>query len=256
MILEEINEKNKKKNNEVTNDKKTKDQIKKCMLLLKSHTKDEEKFVALLILPKLLDPNDKELMSIVYKEIDFVFLRRLLLSNNSDSQSSLYKIISLNIISSFCYYPEFLSDKKMIKTIPYLISILNANEDPEIILEILNIFVIFTNNEKTLREISIPESTKKINNLIINSTTDEIKSKSIEILTIFCQTEYYNSVIKIIPNLSECFTKINSELKFLILKLFVALFTNISLNKVNLIDDNQWLSNIQKALKTLLSNKL
>lgn len=81
MILEEINEKNKKNNNEVTNDKKTKDQIKKCMLLLKSHTKDEEKFVALLILPKLLDPNDKELMSIVYKEIDFVFLRRLLLSS-------------------------------------------------------------------------------------------------------------------------------------------------------------------------------
>jgi len=63
-----------------SNDNNRKDQINKCMLLLQSHTKDEEKFVALLILPKLLNPNDKELMTIVFKEIDFKFLRRLLIS--------------------------------------------------------------------------------------------------------------------------------------------------------------------------------
>jgi len=62
------------------NENNKKIQIEKCMLLLQSHTNDEEKFVALLILPKLLNPNDKELMTIVFKRIDFKFLRRLLIS--------------------------------------------------------------------------------------------------------------------------------------------------------------------------------
>jgi len=45
--------------------------------------------------------------------------------NDSESQSSLYRIISLNILYSFCGYNEFLNDKRIIKTIPYLISLLN-----------------------------------------------------------------------------------------------------------------------------------
>jgi len=45
--------------------------------------------------------------------------------NESNSQPSLYKMISLNIISSFCYYSEFLNDKRILKTIPYMISLLN-----------------------------------------------------------------------------------------------------------------------------------
>jgi len=84
MLVEEIEETNNSKNSEhsknTVDSEKIKEQIKKCMLLLQRHTKDEEKFVALLILPKLLNPKDKELMSIVFKEIDFVFLRRLLIS--------------------------------------------------------------------------------------------------------------------------------------------------------------------------------
>ncbi|ORY73026.1 hypothetical protein LY90DRAFT_636661 [Neocallimastix californiae] len=264
MLVEEIEETNNSKNSEhsknTVDSEKIKEQIKKCMLLLQRHTKDEEKFVALLILPKLLNPKDKELMSIVFKEIDFVFLRRLLISdnsdNNSESQSSLYKIISLNIISSFCYYPEFLNEKRIIKTIPYLISILNENEDLEVTLEILDIFILFTTNENTLREISIPESIKRINNLIINSNHDEIKDKSIKILLYLCQSKYCNSVITIIPKLSEYFIKNNSEFKFRILEIFVALFANMSLNKMRLPDNNQWLLNITKALKIILSNKL
>jgi len=71
-----------------------------------------------------------------------------------------------------------------------------------------------------------------------------------------CQSKYCNSVITIIPKLSEYFIKNNSEFKFRILEIFVALFANMSLNKMRLPDNNQWLLNITKALKIILSNKL
>jgi len=92
--------------------------------------------------------------------------------NDSESQSSLYKIISLNILYSFCGYTEFLNDKRIIKTIPYLISLLNENEDSEVLNILLDIFILFTNCEKTLKEICIPESMEGINRLIINSNIE------------------------------------------------------------------------------------
>ncbi|ORX72593.1 hypothetical protein BCR32DRAFT_272230 [Anaeromyces robustus] len=257
MITETISSKEKN----ILNDKNIEEQIKKCMLLLQSHTKDEEKFVALLILPKLLNPNDKKLMTIVFKEIDFVFLRRLLISEYSDNndlelQTSLYKIISLNIISSFCYYPEFINDKRILKTIPYMISLLKENESLEVLNEILDIFILLTNGEKSLKEISNLESIKSINSLIINSNNDEIKEKGIKIFKILSQVGENKSVIEVLPSITEYFININSVIKFQILEFFVVLFANSSLNEINSLNDTTWLINIQKALKVLLLNKL
>jgi hypothetical protein len=54
------------------------DQLKQCLQLLAPKSKDEDKFVALVILPKLLDPTDTTAVHFVFDRMNFKFITRLL----------------------------------------------------------------------------------------------------------------------------------------------------------------------------------
>lgn len=107
--------------------------------LLAERRRDEEKFMALLVLPKLLSSSEQQNgmdMNAVLKtfeRMNFKFLSRLLITGSTSSSTSnsksnqqalLFKTIAMNVLASFIALDEFLPKPELISTIPFMMKAL------------------------------------------------------------------------------------------------------------------------------------
>ncbi|KAJ3412307.1 hypothetical protein HDV05_000965 [Chytridiales sp. JEL 0842] len=109
------------------------DQLEQCMKLLSPKSSDEDKFVALVILPKLLDPSDATAVRFVFDRMNFKFIARLLRTpvlSSSDAQTiqaESMHVIAANIISCFCSFPDLASKPAILERVPLLANILKSS---------------------------------------------------------------------------------------------------------------------------------
>jgi len=98
-------------------------QIMEILELLKPESTDEQKFVALLLLPRILDPNDKKVVMNVFHSMDFTFLTRLLVttSENEHIPPETLRAIAIHIIECFAEYEELLAQKQLTSRIQYMV---------------------------------------------------------------------------------------------------------------------------------------
>ncbi|RUS28706.1 Neurochondrin-domain-containing protein [Jimgerdemannia flammicorona] len=107
----------------------TDDDLNHCLALLAPSATDESKFVALLLLPRLLDQKDPQTMHRVFAGMNFGFLERLMKTKSqqeAEIPEETLKSIAVNILSCFCS-EELIQTKQMTARISTLAGLITPN---------------------------------------------------------------------------------------------------------------------------------
>ncbi|CAG8573106.1 3856_t:CDS:2 [Paraglomus brasilianum] len=240
--------------------------------LLAPSSTDSQKFVALTLLPRLLEPN-KETMMMVFEAMDFNFIERLLRtkSSNPDMQDETLKSIAVNILSCFCMHDDLLEKKQLINRIPSLAKSVGISE--EMSQDIFKIFVKLSSVEKGLVQLIDGE----VINAILNTLKTSKDGKRLAFQAVNCigmrelahlATNTNSDLIsscglfnEILPELSLLFRTHQDQLKFDLLNMFVDMFSYFDdkltreLRK-DTIKFQQWIENIRQGLRDILSSHL
>ncbi|CAG8556689.1 7728_t:CDS:2 [Paraglomus occultum] len=250
--------------------------------LLAPSSTDSQKFVALTLLPRLLEPN-KETMMMVFEAMDFNFIERLLRtkSSNPDMQDGTLKSIAVNILSCFCMHDDLLEKKQLVNRIPSLAKSVGISE--EMSRDIFKIFIKLSSAEKGLVQLTDVEvintilntlKTSKDGKSIISAETKRLAFQAVHCIGIqvlaHLATDANSGLIsssdlfnEILPELSLLFRTYQDQLKFDLLNMFVDMFSyfddktklNRELRK-DTIKFQQWIENLRQGLRDILSSHL
>ncbi|RIA82124.1 Neurochondrin-domain-containing protein [Glomus cerebriforme] len=254
-------------------------EITRCLDLLSPESSDDEKFVALMLLPRLLQ-HDQETVKLVFEAMDFRFLERLMRTSNlSDSElpDNTLKTIAVHIISCFCTVDELLSKRQIHDRIPTLSTLLSPEENEELTKDILKIFIRLSSANQAVKYLIDKNVILRIISCITTTMNDEIRYLALQVVfhltnvlitltstgqasdTISLQEYTYT----ILNNLSLTFRTNQEKFKFELLDFFVKMFSymtdqfaQIVLLNSDKIKLDEWTQNIRFGLKEILSSKL
>ncbi|TPX69843.1 hypothetical protein SpCBS45565_g02233 [Spizellomyces sp. 'palustris'] len=117
----------------------TRQQLEQCLSLLSSETRDEEKFVAMLILPRLLDPvSDKESLRFTFDHMNWSFVDRLLKAaeDTADIPADALHTIAVNLLAGFCSDDALATRPKLLTRITLMGDLLaNVPTPSEVVVE-------------------------------------------------------------------------------------------------------------------------
>nr|KAI8054231.1 Neurochondrin-domain-containing protein [Syncephalis plumigaleata] len=93
-------------------------ELQRCLDMLQSANSDEERFVALLMLPRLLEATNQQQVNISFSHIDDTFIERLLHSNKGDD-AALMRSLAIHVLTFFARAdPDLLKERSMLTHIP------------------------------------------------------------------------------------------------------------------------------------------
>ncbi|OZJ05766.1 hypothetical protein BZG36_01329 [Bifiguratus adelaidae] len=118
------------------------EQLTSCLQLLHNEASDESKFVALLLLPRIVDPNNEAAVMQAFNGMNFKFLDRMLRTGhnpNSDVSVELLHSVACEILKAFTNYQKCISSDDMVMRIPALLDCLRRWENPELQDQLLNL---------------------------------------------------------------------------------------------------------------------
>ncbi|CAG8512161.1 7005_t:CDS:2 [Ambispora gerdemannii] len=251
-------------------------EIEKCLELLGPSTSDEEKFVALMLLPRLLqqDPNN---VKVVFEAMDFKFLERLLRtksSTTSEVSETTLKAIAVQIIYCFCGLDELLSKKQLFTRIPSLANSITPNDNNEMTKDILKIFMRLSSVQDALIRMTETKTLSKILLCVTSSQDEEVKNLGLlvirhiahGILTILAKEEKFQNTISLEDTLSPILFGLSSsfrinqiQLKFDILETLTEIFSNFpEQGNINFKPQQStiWLQNMRFGLREILSSRI
>ncbi|PKY41702.1 Neurochondrin-domain-containing protein [Rhizophagus irregularis] len=254
-------------------------EITRCLDLLSPESSDDAKFVALMLLPRLLQ-QDQETVKLVFGAMDFTFLERLMrTSNSSDSElpDNTLKTIAVNIISCCCAIDELLSKRQIHARIPTLSTLLSPEENEELTKDILKIFIRLSSANQAIDHLIDKNVISRIILCITATTNDEVRYLALQavsyltnsLITLTSTGQFVSDVVSlqeytftILNNLSLTFRTNQEKFKFDLLDFFVKIFSYMTdqfsqmvllSNKTKL---DKWTQNIRFGLKEILSSKL
>ncbi|CAG8685832.1 10162_t:CDS:2 [Funneliformis caledonium] len=235
-------------------------EITQCLNLLRPETSDDAKFVALMLLPRLLQQDQENVIR-----------------NSSDSElpDNILKTIAIHIISCFCEVEELLSKRQVHARIPTLSTLLVPKENEELAKEILKMFIRLSSDNQAVNYLVDNKVVTKILSCITTTTNDEVRDLALQVVsnitnTLIISTDQLTSDIASIQNymytvlnyLSLTFRTNQEKFKFELLNFFVDMFSYMTDQFVQIvfITDktklDEWIQNIKFGLKEILSSRL
>ncbi|KAG9292111.1 hypothetical protein G9A89_005255 [Geosiphon pyriformis] len=254
-------------------------EIDRCLELLNPSTSDEEKFVALMLLPRFLQQNPGSI-TLVFNAMDFRFLERLLRTkslSDVDSSENVLRGIAVQIISCFCSLEELISKKQIIARIPSLANLITSCNQPDLIKDVLKVFIRLSSEELALEQLIERENFSKILICFTESHDYEIQNLGLTlircIINTFVDSTPYGYIISnqdsinellntIIYTLSSSFQIIQGRIKFDILENLVLIFSSMSDQlgqRFWNLEHNEiptWTLNIRNGLRDILGGKI
>ncbi|KAJ3166293.1 hypothetical protein HDU88_003517 [Geranomyces variabilis] len=116
-------------------------QLLKCLSLLAPGAPDEQKFVALLLLPRLLDAEtDPAGLTLCFDRMDWSFVHRLLVAQHDtpDMPQEALHSIAVNILGGFALNDELVQRPELLEQVPHLVPLLvNHSTGADVRLSIL-----------------------------------------------------------------------------------------------------------------------
>ncbi|CAG8758612.1 31102_t:CDS:2, partial [Racocetra persica] len=251
-----------KMSNPQENQNENKSEIDRCIELLRPSSSDDAKFVALMLLPRLLK-QEKENVILIFDAMDFKFLERLMRTesvNDDNLPDFTLKSIAVNILSCFCATDELLNRKQIHSRVPTLVSLISPNNE-ELTRDILGILLRLSSVNQGLIYIIDDKFIVEIQELALNV----IYYTTIGVITSISKDQSFPDskaivqryIIIILKQLSEIFRINQDKIKFDLLQFFVNIFTRMSDQAIN--DKSQtsiWLKNFRHGLLAILSSKL
>jgi hypothetical protein len=219
--------------------------------------KDEDKFISLLLLSKLMDRENVEQVKYAHTNIDYKFLNRLL----APSSTSEMKEIALSVIQSFCSFDFIACDPEsgFAGILPRLVSVL-----PDYSKEVLDCLTLLVVNPKA-REL-FQSSGKYLTKLIEFWFTTSKNESVLSIILSMMQPSDVKASKKIDFSMEEAVgilcdklgeAKIDACLKFDIVTVLIALLSSYS-DSQSSVDSitPKWANPIQLTLQEFFCNKL
>ncbi|KAI9137639.1 Neurochondrin-domain-containing protein [Paraphysoderma sedebokerense] len=119
-------------------------QLDSCLHLLQESSRDEQKFLGLLLLTKVLDPSDNESVVKSFNHIDQTFIQRLLITKSSSAEipADTLHSVAINILLAFCNYEEIASSEQIKSTLQTVVSEFIAGRfSPDVENDVLNLLL-------------------------------------------------------------------------------------------------------------------
>ncbi|KAJ2769618.1 hypothetical protein IWQ56_002479 [Coemansia nantahalensis] len=101
-------------------------QLDRCVRLLSRRTTDDEKFAGLLLVPRIVDPQDGEALARIFEALDCTFIERLLrtglkqVTARPDGDGPALLAIAVSVVDVLASQPAIAGDARMLDRIPTL----------------------------------------------------------------------------------------------------------------------------------------
>ncbi|KAJ1944290.1 hypothetical protein EC988_006023, partial [Linderina pennispora] len=100
------------------------EQLEKCTQLLSTKSTDDEKFAGLMLVPRVVAPDDAESLEYIFDAMDVKFLERLMRTGLKQADKSAIMLnIAIPVIDSFASHSQIAAKPKMLERIPTLLQI-------------------------------------------------------------------------------------------------------------------------------------
>ncbi|CAO3699473.1 unnamed protein product [Rhizopus stolonifer] len=235
-------------------------EIDRCLSMIVPSASDESKFVGMLMLPKLLDHNDAELVERAFKGMNFLFIERLLRTNHkvdAEVPDQLLKEIAVNILACFSRYDTLTNDKNMVERIPGLSRLLSA--DNELTTEILQILLCVSTEKQGLNVLEVvieskeTEARQLASQLIVSVYTRSARISAPSIN----QALSYSLSTTLFPILCKTIDHDQKLIKFEALTLLSSILPEVPAEKLK--DESKlpaWLDQLLAGLRQILTSKI
>jgi hypothetical protein len=219
--------------------------------------KDEDRFISLLLLSKLMDRDNIKQVTYAHTNINYKFINRLL----APSSTAEMKEIALSVIQSFCSFEYIACDPEsgFAVLLPRLVSVLPAYEKE--VLDCLTLLVVnskarelFRANGKSLERLiefwfAAPKNEAILSIILslMQPCDQEASSKNDSFMM-------GGPVATLCAKLGE--TDLDASLKFDIVTVLITLLTSYSDSKPSNASIPKWAESIQLTLQEFFCNKL
>ncbi|KAG1453101.1 hypothetical protein G6F56_007655 [Rhizopus delemar] len=245
-------------------------EIDRCLSMIVPSASDESKFVGMLMLPKLLDHNDVDLIERAFKGMNFLFIERLLRTNHkvdAEIPDQLLKEIAINILACFSRYNTLSNDKNMVERIPGLSRLLSA--DNELTTEILQILLCVSTEKQGLVKMLDPDVVKNVLEVVIESKKTETRQLASQLLvSVYTrsarisapsinQALAYSLSTTLFPILCKTIDRDQKLIKFEALTLLSSILPEVPAEKLkNESKLPAWLDHLLAGLRQILTSKI
>ncbi|KAI8848535.1 Neurochondrin-domain-containing protein [Chytridium lagenaria] len=248
-----------------------------CLKLLSPSSSDENKFVALFLLPRLLpDPNDHDKIQYAFDRMNFKFLKRLLLTaekpdaNASSIPAITLHSIAVNVLSGFCRIEALAQRKELADMIPSFDCILTAHSTDsaysDVIDEILNCLSTLGQSSSGFDAILNGSVLVHVAQLLLQDVSEAQKALALQTLNTIFWNFQTQKVVELKDNfggiadsialiLASILKTEKSRLKFNILSTFAVVLSGVHKHDITL-PKSVWGADARDGLSQILKSKL
>ncbi|TPX47885.1 hypothetical protein SeLEV6574_g02398 [Synchytrium endobioticum] len=215
---------------------------------------DEEKFVALSIIPKLLQSHDTEAIKRTFDKMPFKFISRLLHATQSAESlpSESLQSIAIQIVHCFCLVDLLCARPALLKIVPLLTAAIptqNRRNKQTILQCLFRISATSAGHEALLQDRVL----KPIASLA-KSSDPNVSELAAELIKLIYSKYGISQTLSdcILAELAPTFKADQGLLKFQLLRLFVRVLTATDVQKS---DPTPWAMDVKSGLKDILTSK-
>ncbi|KAI8148522.1 Neurochondrin-domain-containing protein [Fennellomyces sp. T-0311] len=259
-------------------------EIDRCLTLISPSQPDESKFVGMLLLPRLLNHDQVDLVQHVFDGMNFKFIERLLRTSAVHSETGqvpepVLREIAINVLASFARYESMASSKVMSDRIPALSTVLKANDESDGTKEALHILLCVSVTKEGLVRMLDPDVIKNVFELVVDTRNDQEQQLGLQLLqstyTRACHMLNEKSIASLesalkyslqtlFTALSKILANNQDKLKFEALTMLSSVLPGVPSEQImrKFKDDSgedkvsRWLQDLRSGLRQILSSKL
>ena len=231
---------------------------------------DESKIAGLMLIPRVVEAHDEKAMLEIFNAVGFSFLLRLLTSpgspGNSSDESCMYKVLALNLLSTFCVIPSVESviqtDASFVMVCQEILTCLQnkilRNSSLDDIITVMISLASFSPGRATLNQ---EEAATRICETIADESIPfEKAEKLLHIYDLIIDLDLFPShATKILPPMANTFCKCKTKLKFEVFARLVGVLSSENecvQNELRCSTDRSWHCSVRDALMELLRNRV
>ncbi|KAI8825736.1 Neurochondrin-domain-containing protein [Fimicolochytrium jonesii] len=241
-------------------------QLSKCLDLLSPGRKDEEKFVGLLMIPKLVNPEtDKDAFRMCFEHMDWNFVDRLLTSEGTEEMpGDTLKGLALNIIQVFGSEADFRNRPELTSRIPSLAKLLDSRDMSEFKRPVMECLYFFADSEEGATQLQDLDTLRRIYSAMSDGPEDAsvVAFHLFEQLyrTVHSRGEFFNDANTafregFLDMIATTFATVDTHLKFECGRLLMEIFADHDLKPMNGPVSN-WALELRKGIMTILTSKI
>ncbi|KAJ3035102.1 hypothetical protein HDV00_004324 [Rhizophlyctis rosea] len=244
-------------------------QLSHCLDLLFSATRDEDKFVGLMLLARVLDPNDQEAVRRAFDSIPWKFISRLLVTRDTSAELPVQILhsVAVNIINAFSSFDVLVTRPELTSRAGLVADLLSDRHDEAIATPILQSLLRMAVNAPTqLSEAKVPSILAKTLPHLQNESDREFALQALEMMAqprsaavshSSRDDMHESAMFSALQPLSAIFASEHTALKFRILQLLIQILSSTkTIHSNRLAHDLGWEGNIRQGLKDIFGSKI